>query len=213
MGRGTRRTSAHGYTLAQVPRMGAPGALGLAHVASADAALARYGQFCYDSGRSLHDFSETTNAIVQGRREWRRQTERAWGCARAWRRLFPVRNHKPMSVALLLAMLTVALEHQLPLLAAAIGVGLLGLLRPDELLKLRIGDLLLPDPLLAAPDTMFVQLGKTKTSHRGGAVHQHVRVTDSVLVPFAQTLTRPASLHVSASSCWKAPSSSAALGI
>lgn len=54
-----------------------------------------------------------------------------------------MRNRKPMSVALLLAMQAVAIEHQL--FAAAIGVGLLGLLRPAELLKLRIGDLLLPD--------------------------------------------------------------------
>lgn len=153
-------------------------ALWNADVGSADAALAR-------DGASLHDFCETVNAVV------RRQTVRAWDCAKAWLRLFPARSHKPMSLALLLTMQTVAIEHGQPLFAVAIGVGLLGLLRPAELIKLRIGDVLLP-VRLAAADTMFLQLGTTKAAHSGGAAHQHVRVMDSVFVPFVQALARVA---------------------
>lgn len=105
---------------------------------------ARYGQHCYDTGASLHDFSETINAVMQGRRESRRLTVRAWDCARTWRRLFPVRNHEPVSVALLLATCDAGGGARPQPAAAALVIGGVGLLKPAELVALRIGDLLLP---------------------------------------------------------------------
>ena len=39
-------------------------------IGEADALLALYGQASYDGGFSMHDFSETINAIVDGRRDW-----------------------------------------------------------------------------------------------------------------------------------------------
>eukprot|EP00969_Alexandrium_andersonii_P036623 1605264-Alexandrium_andersonii.AAC.1 len=65
--------------------------------------------------------------------------------------------------------------------ALLLGVGFCGLLRPSELLRLKVSDLLLPSRTLGPPDRMFVLLGTTKTSSRG-AHHQHVRIDEPVLI-------------------------------
>lgn len=67
-------------------------ALWLNMVEHADALLSDYGQHCFEEKGSLHDYSETLNAVVAGRPEWRRATAKAWRVARAWRSLVPVQS-------------------------------------------------------------------------------------------------------------------------
>lgn len=71
-------------------------ALWAGKVEYAHAILADYGQYNFEQGRSLHDYTESLNAVVAGRPEWRRATAKAWRVARAWRSLVPVKSHRPM---------------------------------------------------------------------------------------------------------------------
>lgn len=80
------------------------------------------------------------------------------------------------------------MENECFRFAAALGLGFLGLLRPVEITTLKLKDIVVPSLLLGPVDRLFLQLGRTKTSLRGGALHQHVRIDDSILVPFVATL-------------------------
>jgi hypothetical protein len=161
----------------------------------ANTVLSSYGQACYDSGGSLHDHLETINAVVDGRRQWRKLTVLAWEVGKSWRRLVPVRCHTPVPLAVLLAMQTESIRRGWLLFAAALGLGFLGLLRPSEILNLHLEDVMTPSTLFGPPGRMFLRLGRTKTSHRSGAVHQRVRIDDSVFVPFMEAISKLPGAH------------------
>ena len=67
-----------------------------------------YGQMAYDTGLSLHDFSETVNSVLDVQRSWRRFFQKSWDVARSWKRLAPAHSHLPVPVVVLLAMQSVA---------------------------------------------------------------------------------------------------------
>ena len=79
--------------------------------------------------------------------------------------------------------------------AAAVGLGFLVLLRPCEILSLTLGNILTPIALCGPADRLFLRLGQTKTSHRGGALHQHVRIDDAVFVPFVESIRKLPGAH------------------
>lgn len=155
----------------------------------ADTLLADYGQHCFENKGSLHDFAETLNAVVAGRPEWRRATAKAWRVAHAWRSLVPVKSHRPMPLPILLAMQAVAMRRCEFRMCAALGLGFLGLLRPAEVLKLKGKCLLKPLKLMGPPHLMYIDIGAAKSSSRGGALHQHVRVEDAIFVPFMEKIS------------------------
>lgn len=68
----------------------------------------------------------------------------------------------------------VAFQRGLFQLAAAVGVGFLGLLRPAELMRLRLGDLVQPDMLLAREDNMLIRFGSRKTACDGADVGRQI---------------------------------------
>lgn len=156
-------------------------ALWLGELEHADAMLSDYGQSCFEDNGSLHDFSETLNAVVAGRPVWR--------LARAWRSLVPVRSHRPMPLPVFLAMQALALRRGEMRMCAALGLGFLGLLRPAELLKLTGKNLVTPRKFLGPPRLVYIDIGMSKSSHRGGRLHQHVRVEVSVFVHFVETVS------------------------
>ena len=89
----------------------------------------------------MHDFSETINAMVDGRRDWRRLAVKTPDVAKAWRRLYPATCHIPSPLPALLAMQTAAMRRGGVLFTAALGLGFLGLFRPSELLGLAMEDI------------------------------------------------------------------------
>lgn len=162
--------------------------LWLNQVEIADALLTDCRQYCFEEKGSLHDFTETLNAVVAGRPEWRRATAKAWRVARAWRSLVPVQTHRPMPLPILLAMQALALRRREPRVCAALGLVFHGLLRPAEILKLKGKCLVTPRRLMGTPHLMYIHIGAAKSSSRGGPLHQHVRVEDAIFVPFVEKL-------------------------
>jgi hypothetical protein len=154
---------------------------------AADQILADYGQMSYEAGLSLHDYSETINAILDVQRTWRKLIQKSWDVARAWRRLAPLHSHRPMPVQILLAMQSVALLWGWLDFAGAVGIAFFGLLRPGELLSLTRSALVLPEQSLNPRGRLFIKIMSSKTSSRG-ARHQYVRIDDAVLIPFASAL-------------------------
>ena len=48
-----------------------------------------YGQMAYDTGLSLHDFSETVNSVLDVQRSWRRFFQKLWDVARSYYYIVP----------------------------------------------------------------------------------------------------------------------------
>ena len=156
-------------------------------VEEADQLLADFGQQAYDTGLSLSDFSETVNAVIDLQRSWRRSIQKAWDVARSWKTLAPALSHQPVPAIVLLAMQSLALLWGWWDLSGCLGLAFMGLLRPNELLKLTRQDLVLPEQAYNPPARLYINIPHSKTSARG-ARHQHVRIDDSVLIPFISAL-------------------------
>ena len=139
----------------------------LQRVEDADQTLADYGQMAYDTGLSLHDFSETVNSVLDVQRSWRRFFQKSWDVARSWKRLAPAHSHLPVPVVVLLAMQSVAALWGWHDLCACLGLAFLGLLRPGELLQLARRDLVLSAQALHPRDRLYVNIPRSKTSSRG----------------------------------------------
>lgn len=170
--------------------------LGSAHALPLRAALAlqlgdldrlveEYGQSLYAAGRSLLDFAETINALVDLDRALKGNLPRAWDAAWVWRSLTPAGNRVPMPEKVMLAMVTVALQWNLPHVALLIATGFMGLLHVHELRWLRFGSFVTPSLMLVDDCTMFVVIEKPKM-RRLGARRSYVRVDDPGLVAFAE---------------------------
>eukprot|EP00971_Amphidinium_carterae_P163617 3244292-Amphidinium_carterae.1 len=90
-----------------------------------DDMLSQFGQAAYDANVSLHDYSETLNAVAEQRPILRHRLPRAWRLAKIWRSLVPIRNHKPVPLAVLRAMLTLAIAwkwYPYALIESCIGI-------------------------------------------------------------------------------------------
>ena len=75
-----------------------------------DRVLSDYGQLLYRAGRSLLDFSETINVMVDCDRGLKGSLPRAWDVAWVWRSLLPAGNRIPIPDKGLSAMVLVALR-------------------------------------------------------------------------------------------------------
>lgn len=106
--------------------------------------------------------------------------------ARAWRSLVPVQSHRPMPLPVLLAMQALALGRREIRMRAALGLGFLGLLRPDGIMNLKCKCLVTPRKLMGPAHLMYIDIGAAESSYRGGPLHQHVRVEDAIFVLFVE---------------------------
>jgi len=146
-----------------------------------DDLLEQYAQSCFNSGRSLRDFKETINAVVDLRPRLRGCLPAAWDSAWEWRARQPGLNRIAMPPSVVRAMAVVALHWGWTDLAALILIGFLGMLRPAELLALTVQDATFTTSSRGL-ELLFVFIGSPKT-RRLAARRQHVRIDDQVVVP------------------------------
>ena len=150
-----------------------------------DRILSDFGQLMFRGGRSLLDFSETINAIVDSDRGLKGRLPRAWDVAWVWRTLLRAGNRVPMPDKVMLAMMTVALRWNPPNVALLIASGFLGLLRVHELRWLRFGSFLTPAQFLSDDPVLFIVIEKPKM-RRLGARRAYTRIDDAAIVQFAE---------------------------
>jgi len=146
-----------------------------------DDLLEQYAQACFNSGRSLHDYKETINAIVDLRPRLRGCLPAAWDSAWEWRARQPGLNRIAMPPGVVRALAVVALHWGWIDLAALILIGFLGMLRPIELLALTVQDATFTTSSRGL-ELLFVFIGSPKT-RRLAARRQHVRIDDQLVVP------------------------------
>lgn len=156
----------------------------LGKVEHADALLTDYGQYCFEEGGSLHDYSARWSpggrgSVVPLPRH---------GVWRAWRSLVPVQSNRPMPLPVLLATQALALRRCAVRMCAPLGLGFLGLLRPAEVLKLMGKSLVTPRKVMGPPHLMYIDIGASKSSYRSGLLHQPLRMDDSNFVPFVEKM-------------------------
>ena len=153
-----------------------------------DRALAHYGQLMFAAGRSLLDFNELINGIVDIRRELRGRVATAWDAAWVWKSLLPSRSRTPLPAVALQAMLATALSWRWYDVALLLGIGFLGLLRVHELRGLCAMDVLTPQRLLSdAGSPAFVVIGKPKM-RRVTARRTYVRIDDGGFIDFMEAM-------------------------
>ena len=146
-----------------------------------DRVLADFGQLMFRGGRSLLDFLETINVVVDNDRGLKGRLSRAWDVAWVWRTMLPAGNRVAMPEKVMLAMVTVALRWNLPNVALLITCGFLGLLRVHELRWLRFGSLLTPRRLLSDDEVLFIVIEKPKM-RRLAARRAYTRIEDAGIV-------------------------------
>ena len=92
--------------------------------------LARFGQRLYDEGLSRFTLTYAILAVVDKKRELRRNLQHAWNVVSAWSFIAPVHSHLPWPAPLVRACISLALIWGWPRTALLLAVGFLGLLRP-----------------------------------------------------------------------------------
>ena len=149
-----------------------------------DRSLAAYGQCLYSAGRTLLDFSEMINAVVDERRHLRGHLPGAWDAAWVWRAMVPGGNRTAAPEQVFLAMLSVSLLWNLDHLALLIGAGFLGLLRPHEIRHLKFSDFMTPGRLLSDASCLYITVQAPKM-RRITAKRSYTRVDEPGFVAFA----------------------------
>ena len=150
-----------------------------------DRLLAEFGQLLYRGARSLGDYAETINAVVDQDRALKGRLPRAWDVAWVWHAWLPGGNRLAMPDKVMLAMLTVALRWQMPNVALLLACGFLGLLRVHELRMLRCGSFLTPSRLLSDDPVVFIVIDRPKM-RRLGARRAYTRIDDPAIVALAE---------------------------
>ena len=154
-----------------------------------DRLLAEYGQQMWRSQRSLLDYSETINAVVDSDRGLRGRLPRAWEAAWVWRALTPSANRVPMPERVLMAMVAVAMSWGFPHVALLLLTSFSGLLRVHELRWLRMGSFMTPRRLMHDDGVMYVIIEKPKM-RRLAARRSYVRIDDVGIIQFAEAIIR-----------------------
>lgn len=159
--------------------------LAQASARQAAARLAVYGQWLYDRGRSLLEFSEVINSMVDIVPAWRRELNAAWAVAWAWKGVTDAHNHVPCPALVVQAFAGALLEARRPVHALALLVGFAALLRPIELARLTLHDVVLPEGLGVDINALFIRIRNPKM-RRLAARLEHVRVDQPGLQAFAR---------------------------
>lgn len=124
--------------------------------------LAAYGQWLYDRGGALLEFSEVINALVDLVPLWRGQLNEAWAVAWAWKAVTGANNHRPCPALVVQAFAAVLLDLRRPVQAFALLLGFAALLRPIELARLLLSDVLMPEELGVDLPVLFVRIQNPK---------------------------------------------------
>ena len=149
--------------------------------------LADYGQFCYDNQRSRSEFSETINAITDRAPHLKGHLAPAWDVSWTWRALEPGGSHRPIPEAIARAFVALACAWGWHDVALAVLIGFLGMMRPGELIKLRVANLVLPRKGLSTTWALYVHIALPKM-RRLSARREHVRIDDPLTIAYCEAL-------------------------
>lgn len=147
-------------------------------------ALRSYGNWLFATGGSLQTFRY---AILAGQRlSWsaRGQLGAAWELVSRWERQQPVRHRTPVPEVILKAMVVVGWFKGFRRWAAVTVAAFYGIARIGEVLRASRLDLLLPKDHFSDVQAVFLRLEGPKSSTRGGAKVQHLRIDEPSAVAF-----------------------------
>ncbi|CAE7232920.1 unnamed protein product [Symbiodinium sp. CCMP2456] len=143
-----------------------------------------YRRVLYEQGETRRNFAETVNVMNQRHPFLKNFMAGPWGLLTTWELLNPGKVHPPVPAPLLKAMVTTALAWQWMRFALMILLGYFGMLRPCEMLGLRVEDCILAVDS-GCEQVVFLRLELVKTRTRG-ARRQSVRLEEPCAVQFLQ---------------------------
>jgi len=147
-----------------------------------DSLLVAYGQHRYDTLEAgPQPYKDAIQGTTDQHRHLRGCLPRAWDAVQAWETLEPGTCRVPLPHLAFRAMVALALAWRWPLFAVLLTLGYHAALRPGELLKLEVADVLLPEDLLHGLAHGFVLLRSPKT-RKTFAANQHVRLDDPFII-------------------------------
>ena len=150
--------------------------------------LETYGMELYMRDRSLQDFSEVINSIVDIERTLKGVgVQRAWDLAFQWKYLEGGDNRTPVPVPVVRAMTCIALLWGWPRFGCCLLSWYRGMLRPFEGLALRKEDILLPHHFGHFVQACFLRVLTPKTRHIG-ARRQFAKIDDASVIGFITAL-------------------------
>ena len=110
-----------------------------------------YGRQSYVEHRSLHDYSELVNGVVDFDRELKGRLRKAWDLAEVWRARHPVESHLAVPVVVFRAMMVVSISWGWYRWASLLGLAFTAMLRPSEFLRAVRRLLTLPNDMITDP--------------------------------------------------------------
>ena len=149
-------------------------------------ALRSYGNWLYQTGGSLQTLRY---AILAGQRlSWnaRGHLGAAWELVSRWERLQPVRHRTPVPEIIIKAMVAVGWCKGFRRWAAVTIAAFYGIARIGEVLEASRLHLLLPGDHFSDLKACFLRLEGPKSSSRGGARVQHLRIDEPTAVLFLE---------------------------
>lgn len=140
--------------------------------------LASYGRFMYECGKPLFNFR---HLVVFAQREHvgvRGHLQKAWDTIARWEELEPVEHRRPIPVAMLQAMVSLACFWGWWRVAAVLVTAFYGCCRPGEVLKACRGQLVFPKDVGQSSGPVFFRIQKPKPGRRGIGRVQHTKIVD-----------------------------------
>ena len=144
--------------------------------------LEEYGRVLYEQGETRRNYAETVNVVVQRHPFLKTFMAGPWRLLTTWESLNPGKVHPPFPLPLLQAAVTTALVWGWTRLALMMLLGFYALLRPCELIALRVSDCLLTSET-GIFNVVFLKLQLVKSRTRG-ARQQSVRLDVPFVVSF-----------------------------
>ena len=146
--------------------------------------LEEYGRVLYERGETRRNYAETVNVVVQRHPFLRTFLAGPWRLLTTWETLCPSKVHPPFPLPLLKAAVTTALAWGWHRFALLMLIGFYALLRPCELIALRVSDCLMASET-GHCSAVFLRLQLVKARTRG-ARQQSVRLDVQFVVSFLQ---------------------------
>ena len=144
--------------------------------------LEEYGRVLYEQGAPRRQYAETINVIVQRFPYVKTFLAGPWRLLTTWEALWPGKVHPPVPLPLLQALVTTALAWDWVRFAMVLLMGFYALLRPCEVIALRVKDCLLTSET-GVQDVIFLRMQLVKSRTRGARM-QTVRLDVPYVVSF-----------------------------
>ena len=180
-GTAARYGQAFGGWTAWLAERGAAGAEDLS-LREVDKQLAAYLQSLYQGGAPKSTAVAVICAVQHFRPECRGHLSTAWRHLRAWLHEEPGKCRTPWPAQLTLAMIALAIMLQQEEVILLLALGFHCLLRPGEVFKLLVGDILIPDFQLWQTSVLGVISIRDPKTRRRGPKRQHVTIENQELL-------------------------------